>query len=71
MRSGRIANRARWTRSLLSIPGRRRERPCFWLLRPIDGMCSVRCDQCQLGMTSIDCAGNVGTGSQGHRVHYE
>ena len=36
------------------------EEPCSWMLRPIDGMRCVRCDQCQFGMTSVDSEGNVG-----------
>ena len=36
------------------------DEPCFKKLLAIDGMRSVRCDQCQFGMTAVDCAGNVG-----------
>ena len=36
------------------------EEPCLWKVRSIDGMCCVRCDQCQFGMTSVDRAVNVG-----------
>ena len=34
--------------------------PCLRRLLAIDGMRSVRVDQCQFGMTSVDDAGNVG-----------
>ena len=36
------------------------DEPCLRKLLAIYGMRSVRCDQCQFGMTSVDCAGNVG-----------
>ena len=36
------------------------EESCLWKLRSIDGMRCVRCDQCQIGMTSVDSARNVG-----------
>ena len=32
----------------------------MWKLRSIDGMRCVRCDRCQLRLTSVDSAGNVG-----------
>ena len=47
------------------------EESCLWKLRSIDGMRCVRCDQCQFGMTSVDCAEKRGTGVEGHRVHDE
>ena len=54
MQSSKIANRARWTRSLrVSLGG------VGGKLRSIDGMRCVRCDQCQFGVTSVDSAVTV------------
>ena len=35
------------------------DEPCLRILWAIDGMRCGRCDQCQVGMTSVDCAENV------------
>ena len=45
---------------LFEYPLAASEEPCLWKLRSIDGMRCVRCDQCQFGMTSVGCEGNVG-----------
>ena len=44
-------------RVLFEYPLAASEEPCLWKLRSIDGMRCVRCDQCQFGKTSVDCAG--------------
>ena len=36
------------------------ERSVLKELSAVDGMRRVRCDQCQFGQTSVDCAENVG-----------
>ena len=47
-------------RVLFEYPLAASEEQCLWKLWSIDGMRCVRCDQCQFGMTSVDCAENVG-----------
>ena len=44
---------------------------CLRKLLAIDGMRSVRCDQCQFGMTSVDCAGNMNRRCLGGHDHVQ
>ena len=69
LQSGRIAGRARWTRSLrTSLGGDVVEQAALdKKLLAIDGMRKVRCDECQFRMTSVADAEKRGTCSQGNR----
>ena len=49
-------------RVLFECPLAASDELCLWKLRSIDGMHCVRCDQCQIGMASVDRGRNVGQG---------